>query len=212
MIQISEIYHSIQGESSFIGMPCVFVRTTGCNLRCVWCDTEYAFYGGEKMSIVQIIDRVKTFDCQLVEITGGEPLLQKEVPDLATSLLDLGYTVLIETSGERDISVLDERVIRIMDLKCPGSGESDKNRWENLEYLTEKDQIKFVLNDRRDYDWTVETIKKHRLNEGVQVLMSPVFGKITPDKLTTWILQDKLNVRMQLQLHKLIWPPDTKSV
>jgi 7-carboxy-7-deazaguanine synthase len=134
------------------------------------------------------------------------------VPDLAKSLLDLGYTVLIETSGERDISVLDERVIRIMDLKCPGSGESDKNRWENLEYLTEKDQIKFVLNDRRDYDWTVETIKKHRLNEGVQVLMSPVFGKITPDKLTTWILQDKLNVRMQLQLHKLIWPPDTKSV
>ncbi len=211
-MQITEIYHSIQGESRFAGLPCVFVRTTGCNLRCVWCDTEYSFYGGQKMSLAEIIRQVESYDCKLVEITGGEPLLQKEVPELALRLLGKNYTVLIETSGERDISVLDKRVIKIMDLKCPGSGESHGNRWENLEHLTPEDEVKFVIKDREDYEWSVEAVKKHDLENQVRILFSPVWGDLEPEDLAQWILQDKLNVRYQLQLHKFIWSPETKGV
>ena len=211
-MQITEIYHSIQGESRFAGLPCVFVRTTGCNLRCVWCDTEYSFYGGQKMSLDEIIKQVERYDCKLVEITGGEPLLQKEVPELALRLLGRNQTVLVETSGERDISVLDKRVIRIMDLKCPGSGESHQNRWENLEHLTPEDEVKFVIKDREDYEWSREVIKKHSLENRLRILFSPVWGNLEPEDLAKWILQDKLNVRYQLQLHKFIWSPETKGV
>ncbi|TDI90362.1 MAG: radical SAM protein [Caldithrix sp.] len=211
-MQITEIYHSIQGESRFAGLPCVFVRTTGCNLRCVWCDTEYSFYGGQKMSLDEIIKQVESYDCKLVEITGGEPLLQKEVPELALRLLSKNQTVLIETSGEQDISVLDKRVIKIMDLKCPGSGESHQNRWENLEHLTPEDEVKFVIKDRQDYEWSREVIKKHSLENRLRVLFSPVWDNLDLEDLAKWILQDKLNVRYQLQLHKFIWSPETKGV
>ncbi len=211
-MQITEIYKSIQGESSFAGMPCVFVRTTGCNLRCVWCDTEYAFYGGQKMSVVEVIDAVKAQDCKLVEITGGEPLLQKEVPELAQRLLDLDYTVLIETSGERDVSVLDARVIKIMDLKCPGSGESDKNRWANLDFLNREDEVKFVIQDRQDYEWARETVKERLLEDRAKIIFSPVWDSLNLQDLAKWILTDQLNVRYQVQLHKIIWSPKTKGV
>jgi len=212
MIQITEIYRSIQGESTFAGLPCVFVRTTGCNLRCVWCDTDYAFYGGEKMTIDAIVERVDSFGISLVEITGGEPLLQKGVPELAERLLDKNHTVLVETSGERDISVLHPDVIKIMDLKCPGSGESHRNRWENLEHLTSADQVKFVLKDRSDYEWAREAIRKHGLEQRVHILMAPVYGAMDLQALVDWILEDQLNVRFQMQLHKIIWSPQTKSV
>ena len=164
------------------------------------------------MSLDAIIKQVESYDCKLVEITGGEPLLQKEVPELAFRLLDKNYTVLLETSGERDISVLDQRVIKIMDLKCPGSGESHQNRWENLEHLTLEDEVKFVIKDREDYEWSVEAVKKHDLENRVRILFSPVWGDLEPEDLAQWILQDKLNVRYQLQLHKFIWSPETKGV
>jgi 7-carboxy-7-deazaguanine synthase len=219
-MQITEIYKSIQGESTFAGLPCVFVRTTGCNLRCVWCDTEYAFYGGQKMSVDEVIAKVATFGCKLVEITGGEPLLQKETPELARRLLEKGYTVLIETSGERDVSVLDPRVIKIMDLKCPGSGECEKNRWQNLEFLTPRDEVKFVIKNRADYEWAAEVVKKYRLDQRLTVLFSPVWGELQLAELARWILsdtdplrgEDRLNVRYQIQLHKIIWSPEAKGV
>lgn len=164
------------------------------------------------MSLDEIIEKVESYDCKLVEITGGEPLLQKDVPELARRLLDKNYTVLIETSGERDISVLDSRVVKIMDLKCPGSGESEKNRWQNLEYLTASDEVKFVIKDRRDYDWAVDVVKKYRLEERVAILFSPVWGELELLDLAQWILRDRLRVRFQVQLHKLIWSPETKGV
>ena len=164
------------------------------------------------MSLDEIVKQVESYNCKLVEITGGEPLLQKEVPELARRLLDKKQAVLVETSGERDISVLDKRVIKIMDLKCPGSGESHRNRWQNLEHLTPEDEVKFVIKDRQDYEWSVETVKKHNLEGRVRVLFSPVWGELDPKDLAQWILQDKLNVRYQLQLHKFIWSPETKGV
>ena len=211
-IRITEIFYSIQGESSFSGLPCIFIRTTGCDLRCVWCDTEYAFYGGEKWSLSRIIDHIRRWPCKLVELTGGEPLLQKHIPDLAHLLLNLGYTVLIETGGHRDISRLRPEVIKIMDIKCPGSGESDKNLWSNLKYLDQKDQVKFVLRDRHDYEWAKEVIRRHRLTEGPHLLFSPVYGELDYRRLAGWILEDGLQVRMQIQLHKLIWGPEAKGV
>lgn len=211
-MRITEIYKSIQGESTYAGLPCVFVRTTGCNLRCVWCDTEYSFYGGENLSLDEIIVKIESYNCALIEITGGEPLLQKETPELAQRLLETGHTVLVETSGERDISVLDRRVVKIMDLKCPGSGECDKNRWENLEYLQPNDEIKFVIKDRTDYDWAADVVRKHQLDERVHVLFSPVFGELPFVDLATWILEDNLKVRYQVQLHKFIWDPQAKGV
>ncbi|MFQ5637617.1 MAG: radical SAM protein [bacterium] len=209
---ITEIYKSIQGESRFAGLACVFVRTTGCNLRCTWCDTEYAFYGGQTMTVDEIVAKVASYDCALVEITGGEPLLQKDVPELALRLLDSGCTVLVETSGERDISVLDEHVIKIMDLKCPGSGECDKNRWQNLENLSSRDEVKFVIKDRKDYEWAVETVKKYGLENRVLCLFSPVWGEVDLQEFAEWILRDNVNVRYQVQLHKIIWSPETVGV
>ncbi|MFQ5605836.1 MAG: radical SAM protein [bacterium] len=211
-MQITEIYKSIQGESTYAGLPCIFIRTTGCNLRCVWCDSEYAFHGGQKMSVEEIIQKVQGLDCKLVEITGGEPLLQKETPVLAERLLAENCAVLVETSGERDVSVLDARVIKIMDLKCPGSGESEKNRWQNLEHLTAQDEVKFVLKDRQDYDWAVNVVKEYDLVPRLPVLFSPVWGELSPDELARWILEDKINVRCQIQLHKIIWSPETRGV
>ena len=212
-VRVNEIFHSIQGESTWAGCPCVFVRLTGCNLRCTWCDTEYAFYEGRQMDVGEVAEKVDSFDCGLVEITGGEPLLQQGVHPLIDTLPVRGHAVLIETSGERDISGVDPRVVRIVDLKCPGSGESERNRWSNLEHLTLRDELKFVLSDRRDYEWARDVMRTHRLSERVNaVLLSPVFGKLEPSDLAAWILADRLVVRMQLQMHKHIWSPTARGV
>ncbi len=211
-MRITEIFHSIQGESTYSGLPCVFVRTTGCNLRCIWCDTAYAFYGGQEMRLEEILARVRGYHCKLVELTGGEPMLQKETPELARRLLQEGFTVLIETGGSLDLSPLDTRVIKIMDLKCPGSGEADRNYWPNLEILQPHDQIKFVIKDRRDYDWAVRVIREHHLEERFPLLFSPVFNAMDYRQLAEWLLADRVNARFQIQLHKYIWPPDMRGV
>jgi 7-carboxy-7-deazaguanine synthase len=212
-LRINEIFFSIQGESSWAGCPCVFVRLTGCNLRCQWCDTEYAFYEGRHLSIGEIVEQVRSYGCNLVEITGGEPLLQKDVHNLFGLLLDQGFTVLVETSGERDLSRVDPRVIKIVDLKCPSSGECSRNRLSNLVYLSYRDEVKFVIANRSDFDWACEMINQHQLPRRVTaVLMSPVFGMLAPADLANWILGERLPVRMQLQLHKHIWPPDARGV
>jgi 7-carboxy-7-deazaguanine synthase len=205
-VRVNEIFHSIQGESTWAGRPCVFVRLTGCNLRCTWCDTAYAFYEGAQMEIAAVMERVRGYGCKLVELTGGEPLLQKGIHALVEALLQEEYEVLIETSGERDISELDARVIRIMDLKCPDSGEVERNRWANLENLRARDEVKFVIASRRDYEWARGVIAEYRLAGRVNaVLLSPVFGALEPVALAEWILDDGLAARMQLQMHKYIW-------
>lgn len=209
-MRITEIYQSIQGESSFAGLPCVFVRTTGCDLRCQWCDSEFTFTGGTRMTLDEIMAEVEKYDCRLVELTGGEPLLQAEIYALAARLADAGRTVLIETGGHRDISKLDPRVIRIMDLKCPASGECEKNLWSNLEHLRPVDEVKFVIADRADYEWTLNVIREHRLEDRVQILISTAFGMIEPEQVVAWMLADKLRARFQLQLHKYIWPPNAR--
>ncbi len=210
---VTEIYRSIQGESTWAGKPCTFIRLTGCNLRCVWCDTEYAFHHGDKMTIGEILEECNRLACPLVEITGGEPLLQKGCPVLAEALLAQGYTVLCETSGSLPIAALPRDVIKIMDLKCPGSGECDKNDWSNLEALGPRDEVKFVLADREDYEWSREVLLEHHLAARCNaVLFSPVFGAIDPRDIVEWILEDGLDVRFQLQVHKFIWPPDQKGV
>ncbi len=212
-ITVNEIYESIQGESTWAGLPCIFVRTTFCDLRCSYCDTEYAFYEGDKMDLDEIEARVLAFDVPLVEITGGEPLLQKAVPPLMKRLCDRGKTVMIETSGAHDISLIDDRVHRIMDLKTPGSGECKRNRYENIEMLTQRDEVKFVLSSEEDYQWAREQIIKYGLSGRCgAVLLSPVFGKIDPRKIVEWMLRDKLEARFQLQMHKFIWDPAKKSV
>lgn len=212
-LAINEIYRSVQGESTFAGKPCTFIRLTGCDLRCSWCDTEYAFYEGGKMPLPEIIRQVRELNVPLVELTGGEPLLQKNVLPLMRRLCDEGFTVLIETSGSHDISGIDPRVIRIMDLKCPDSGMHERNLWSNLEHLTRRDEIKFVLASRGDYEWAREAILSHHLADLVgTVLMSPVFGRVNPDEIVAWILEDNLPVRFQLQMHKFIWPPQARGV
>jgi 7-carboxy-7-deazaguanine synthase len=212
-LRITEIYKSVQGESTWAGLPCIFVRLARCNLRCVWCDTAYAFYGGENVSIGDIVAKCREYDCPLVEITGGEPLAQADCAVLAAALQDAGMTVLIETSGSLPIDVLPEGVIRIMDLKCPDSGECAKNYWPNIEALKERDEVKFVIASRRDYEWARDTTREHRLAARCNaVLFSPVFGSIEPADIVTWILEDKLEVRFQLQLHKFIWPPAQRGV
>ncbi len=212
-LTVNEIYQSIQGESTFAGLPCVFVRLTFCDLRCSWCDTAYAFYEGEKMTLDAICERVETFKCPLVELTGGEPLLQPASIPLMKQLCDRGYRVLLETGGHRDISPVDPRVVRIMDLKCPDSGMCDKNRWENIPCLTQNDEVKCVIASRGDYEWAREKVLAHGLCEKVRaVLFSAVFGKIEARQIVEWILEDRLAVRFQLQMHKFIWAPTQKGV
>jgi len=210
---VHEIYASIQGESTFAGLPCTFVRLTGCNLRCVWCDTPHAFYDGSRMPRAEVLARALSFETELVELTGGEPLLQPGALPLMRELCDAGRTVLVETSGERDVSEVDPRVHRIVDLKAPGSGESHRNRWENLAHLGPRDEIKLVLKDRADYEWARDVVRRERLGERVhEVLVSCVHGALDPKELVGWVLEDALDVRVQLQLHKLIWPPDARGV
>lgn len=212
-VKINEIFYSIQGESSNAGRPCVFVRLSGCDLRCVYCDTQYAYDEGQKMTLADIMEKVSSYNCNLIEITGGEPLLQKNVLPFMTRLCDAGYEVLLETGGHRDIGGVDRRVRRIMDIKCPSSGESAKNRWENIDHLKQTDEVKFVIGGREDYQWALNVISKYKLNNICPVLFSPVYGKMNLRQLAEWILQDSLpNVRMQLQMHKYIWPTEQRGV
>ncbi len=212
-MKITEIFLSIQGESTRAGLPCVFVRTTGCHLRCVWCDTDYAFYGGREMSVDEVADEVERIGrgCKLVELTGGEPLLQTDIGELATLLLERGFTVLCETSGSLDLDLLPSGVIKIMDLKCPGSGEVDQNLWSNLEKLTAEDEIKFVIRDRADYDWAMSTIAQRRLASR-KLLFAPVWDELELRQLAEWMLEDNAPARLQTQLHKHIWDPHATGV
>jgi 7-carboxy-7-deazaguanine synthase len=209
---VNEIFFSIQGESSQIGKSCVFVRLTACDLRCTWCDTVYAFEEGRSMCVDEIVQQVKSYNCNLVEITGGEPLFQDNVHSLMKHLCDDGYDVMIETGGHRDISIIDPRVKRIMDLKCPGSKMEKRNRWENIHYLTIHDEIKFVITDQADYEWAKHVLELYHLDKRCAVLMSPVFGKLENRTLAEWILRDHLQVQFQLQIHKYIWDPTTRGV
>jgi 7-carboxy-7-deazaguanine synthase len=211
-MRITEIFHSIQGESSYVGRPCVFIRLTGCPLRCTWCDTDYAFYGGRECSIDEVLAQVQDYGCPLVEVTGGEPLVQPESLPLITILCDAGHTVLLETSGALDIAPVDPRAHIILDVKCPGSGMTDRMHWPNLARLAAKDEAKFVLADRADYDWARDTLAQYDLNSRCSVLFSPVFGVLDVRELAEWILADKLPVRFQIQLHKYIWAPDMRGV
>ena len=217
-LRITEIFHSVQGESTWAGLPCTFVRLTGCPLRCVWCDTEYAFTGGTRMSFDEILEEVDRHPSRLVEITGGEPLAHPGAFDLADRLLEEGYTVLVETSGAFDVSRLDDRIHVIMDLKCPGSGESRRNLWANLDHLGSGDEVKFVVKDRADWEWTRDTIRERGLGDRVDagtlgaLLVSPVWGAIDLEDLAGWILEEGLPVRFQTQLHKLIWGAETRGV
>ena len=204
-LKISEIFHSLQGETSRVGLPTVFVRLTGCPLRCVWCDTEYAFAGGRNMALPQILDAVREFGTRRVCVTGGEPLAQKACLPLLAALCDDGYDVSLETSGAIDVGGVDPRVSKIMDLKAPGSGEAQKNRWENLAHLTPHDELKIVVKDRADYDWARAALQSHGLLERCPVLLAPVQGQLEPGMLADWILEDRLPVRLQLQLHKILW-------
>ncbi len=204
-LRVTEIFHSIQGESSRVGLPTVFVRLTGCPLRCAWCDTGYAFSRGEPLSLADILRRVAGFDCATVCVTGGEPLAQKNCLPLLVALCDAGYSVSLETSGALDIADVDPRVARIVDLKAPGSGEAAKNRWENIGALCAHDELKFVLASREDYDWAVAACRRHGLFARCPVLFSPVQGQLDPARLAQWILDDRLPLRFQLQLHKLLW-------
>lgn len=212
-LRVTEIYKSVQGESTWAGLPCVFVRLARCHLRCVWCDTAYAFYGGENVSIADIVAKCREQGGNLIEITGGEPLVQPACVDLAQALLDEGFTVLIETSGSLPIDVLPDAVITIMDLKCPDSGECDKNHWPNIEALSPRDEVKFVIASRRDYEWARDVTRERDLAARCNaVLFSPVFGSVLPADLVQWILEDGLEVRFQLQLHKFVWPPEQRGV
>lgn len=223
-LRINEVFHSIQGESSWTGWPCVFVRLTGCHLRCTYCDTEYAFHEGQQRSIDSIVEEVMGYPAQLVEITGGEPLLQKGVHDLMTRLCNLGRTVLIETSGACDISTCDPRVVRILDFKTPGSGEVERNLWSNIEHLNKRDEVKFVIMNRGDYEWSRNLVQEHDL---LARLLSVTFAGVFEQphgleiagcaslplaELAKWILEDGLHVRLQTQLHKIIWDPQTRGV
>ncbi|MFB6368599.1 MAG: radical SAM protein [Gemmatimonadota bacterium] len=214
-MHVTEIFFSIQGESSYAGRPCVFVRTTGCNLRCDWCDTEYSFHGGEEMSLEEVLEEVGRVGgaCRLVELTGGEPLLQHEIGELAERLLERGYTVLCETGGSLPVDRLPPGVVKIMDLKCPGSGEADANDWSNLERLTPgRDELKFVIRDRRDYEWALERVRERGLADRFTVHFSPVHDEMDRRELAEWILEDGAPVRLNLQIHKFIWDPETKGV
>lgn len=213
MLTVNEIFHSIQGESTHAGRPCVFVRLTACDLRCRWCDTPYAFHEGRKMSVDEVVADVTARGCGVVEVTGGEPLLQPDVFPLMQRLLDAGQTVLVETGGHRSIAPVPKGVIRIMDVKCPGSGEADQNLWSNLAELTAQDEVKFVIADRVDYEYARDVVQRENLLAKVNaVLFSPVHGELDPRVLSEWVIADRLPVRVQLQLHKYIWSPTTRGV
>ncbi|NOX66761.1 MAG: radical SAM protein [Chlorobi bacterium] len=212
MLKINEIFHSIQGESTYAGRRCVFVRLTYCNLRCTYCDTEYAFDDGADKSIETIIEEVEGYNCNLVEITGGEPLMQNESLKLMKNLCDLNFEVLLETGGSLPIRDVDDRVKIVMDLKTPSSGMMKKNLYENIDFIKKSDEIKFVMGGRNDYEWAKEVIEKYQLNNKCQILFSVVFGQLEPVTISEWILEDKLNVIFQLQMHKYIWEPDKRGV
>ena len=213
MLTVNEIFYSIQGESTRAGCRCVFVRLTACDLRCSWCDTAYAFHEGRKRSLDEVLAEVEQYDCQLVEITGGEPLLQDEVYPLMERLLASGRTVMLETGGHRPIARLPRAVVKILDVKCPGSGESDRNDWSNLDALAPHDEVKFVVSDRADYEFSRGVIARYDLpSRAAAVLMSPVHGELDPRVLSEWMLEDHVPARLQLQLHKFIWPPLTRGV
>jgi 7-carboxy-7-deazaguanine synthase len=213
VLTINEIFYSIQGESTFAGRPCVFVRLAGCDLRCSWCDTAYAFYEGQKMSVDDVLRQVDRYGSLLVEVTGGEPLLQADVYPLMERLLDSGRTVLLETGGQVDVSSVPGAVIKVMDVKCPASGEADKNEWGNIDRLGSRDQVKFVIQDRADYEFARETVARHALERRcAAVLFSPVHGVLNPKDLSEWILEDRLPVRLQLQIHKHIWGANVRGV
>lgn len=214
MLKVNEIFYSIQGESSYAGLPCVFIRLTGCNLRCSYCDTKYSYAEGEDMAVEKVLKKVRSYGCRLVEITGGEPLVQKAVPDFIRRLLDDGYIVLLETNGSLDIAVIDGRCVKIMDIKCPSSGEAEKNNRDNLRMLSENDEIKFVIGDRIDYDYAKDMLALvEKENKKVtKMLFSPLYRVLHPDILAGWILEDRLNVRMQLQMHKIIWGEGARGV
>ena len=213
-LMVNEIFYSIQGESSYAGRPCLFVRLTGCNLRCSYCDTRYAYEEGARMEIEAILDRLSAYNCPLAEITGGEPLVQEETPYLVSRLLEKNYQVLMETNGSQDISRVDSRCVRIVDVKCPLSGEADKNDLRNLDRLTENDEIKFVISGREDYEYAKEVLNRVPLTlpKIDRIHFSPAFGKMEYSELAKWILDDHLKVRLHLQLHKIIWKPDLRGV
>jgi len=213
MLTVNEIFHSIQGESTHVGRPCVFVRLTACDLRCSWCDTAYAFHEGSKMTVEDVVSRVRGYGCDVVEITGGEPLLQRDVYPLMQRLLDEGRTVMIETGGHLSVDEVPEGVVRVIDVKCPGSGEAGKVHWENLDRLRPADEVKFVIKDRADYEYARGVVAQHGLlSKAAAVLFSPVHGVMNARELAEWILADRLAVRLQLQAHKFIWDPQTRGV
>jgi 7-carboxy-7-deazaguanine synthase len=211
-LSVVEIFHSIQGEGTRAGLPCVLVRLGGCNLRCRWCDTPYALRGGEGMSIDEILARVAKFHCRLVEVTGGEPLAQAGCLDLLRRLCDEGYQTLLETNGSVDISPVDSRVVKIVDFKCPSSGQEGHNLWANVAHLMAEDEVKFVLADRNDYDFAERVMAEHGLAGRCVVIFSPVFGRLAPSELAGWIIADGLDVRLGLQLHRIIWPDEERGV
>jgi len=204
MIKINEIFYSLQGESTYAGLPCVFVRLTGCNLRCRYCDTQYAFEQGTNLSLAQIQQKVARYDCNLIEITGGEPLLQAPVVDLSKIFIQQGKTILVETNGTQNIDILPIATIRIMDIKCPGSGESHKMDWDNVDRLRISDNVKFVISHREDFDWAVNVVKKYRLINRAIILFSPAYGLLKPEELAEWMLEVSLPIRLNLQLHKYL--------
>lgn len=204
-LRITEIFYSLQGEARSVGWPTVFVRLTGCPLRCGYCDTAYAFHGGTWQSLDEILEQVAAYTPHYVTVTGGEPLAQKACRNLLSRLCDQGYEVSLETSGAIDVASVDPRVVKVMDLKTPGSGEAERNRWENLEHLGSGDQVKFVIDGPDDYEWARELLVRHRLSDRFEVLFSPVHGSLSPRQLADWILEDRLPVRMQVQLHKYLW-------
>jgi 7-carboxy-7-deazaguanine synthase len=213
VLTIFEIYASVQGESTHVGRPCVFVRLAACNLRCVWCDTPYAFTGGKKMSIDDILAEVARYRCRLVEITGGEPLLQPVVHQLMKRLVDAGYEVLLETGGHMPLDDVPDEVVSIVDVKCPGSGEADAMHWANLDQLSSRDEVKFVIKDRADFDYARDVVARYRLaDRTAAVLFSPVHGVLAPAELARWIVEEHVPVRLQLQAHKYIWTPETRGV
>jgi len=209
---VNEIFHSIQGESSRAGYPCVFIRLTFCNLRCTYCDTVYAFHEGSPLTIEEILRVVASYRCKLVEVTGGEPLMQEGVHELMTRLCDLGYEVLLETGGSLDISRVDSRVRRIVDVKCPGSAMAKNNLWDNIRHLRRTDEVKFVIGSREDFDWSVARVREHEIDLRAPVLFSVVHDALEPVRLAEWILETGINARMQVQLHKYIWNPETRGV